>query len=129
MRATPTSVDSAIVHSIRPIRTALLAAGRLGDVDFRSVYDQGFVRVAACTLPVRIADPAANAAAVLEQIRACGDDGVTVALFPELCLTGYAIDDLLLQEPVLRAAEGAIADLVAASADVRGIFVVGAPLR
>ena len=35
------------------MRTAVRAAGRLGDVDFRSVYDQGFVRVAACTLPVR----------------------------------------------------------------------------
>jgi NAD+ synthase (glutamine-hydrolysing) len=98
-------------------------------VDFRSIYDQGFARVAACTLPVRIADPAANAAAILEQLHACAADGVTVSLFPELCLTGYAIDDLLLQEPVLRAAEAAIGDLVAASADVPGIFVVGAPLR
>ena len=118
-----------MVHSIGPAGSTATTAGRLGPVDFHSVYDQGFVRVAACTVPVRIADPVANAATVLEQLHACAADGVTVSLFPELCLTGYAIDDLLLQEPVLRATEAAIGDLVAASADVPGIFVVGAPLR
>ena len=38
--------------------------------DFHSAYAQGFARVAACTLPVRIADPAANARAVMEQVEA-----------------------------------------------------------
>ena len=71
-------------------------------MDFYSAYAQGFARVAAFTLPVTIADPAANAAAVLEQARACHDDGVAVAVFPELCLTGYAIDDLLLQDAAAR---------------------------
>ena len=72
-----------------------------GGVDFYSAYAQGFARVAACTVPVAIADPARNAAIVLEQARACHDDGVAVAVFPELCLTGYAIDDLLLQDTLL----------------------------
>src|SRR3954452_22745684 len=67
-------------------------------VDFSSVYDQGFVRVAACTLPVTIADPHANAAAVLAEARACSEDGVALAVFPELCLAGYSIEDLFLQE-------------------------------
>ena len=64
-------------------------------MDFYSAYDQGFARVAACTLPVAIADPSANARAVLEQARACHDDGVAVAVFPELSLCGYSIDDLV----------------------------------
>jgi NAD+ synthase (glutamine-hydrolysing) len=98
-------------------------------VDFDSVYDQGFVRVAACTTPVTIADPRANAAAVLEQVRACHDEGVGVAVFPELALTGYSIEDLLLQETVLDQVEEAVADLVAASAGLRPVIVVGAPLR
>ena len=76
-----------------------------------------------------IADPHANAQAVLAQARACHEEGVAVAIFPELCLTGYAIDDLLLQETLLDEVEAAIAELVAASADLRPVLVVGAPLR
>ncbi len=98
-------------------------------VDFDSVYDQGFVRVAACTAPVSIAEPHANAAAVLEQAWACDAEGVAVALFPELALTGYAIEDLLLQEAVLDQVEAAVADLVAGSVGLRTVLVVGAPLR
>ncbi|MFL6027159.1 MAG: NAD(+) synthase [Friedmanniella sp.] len=98
-------------------------------MDFDSVYDQGFVRVAACTAPVRIADPRANAAAVIAEARLCDEEGVGVALFPELALTGYSIEDLFLQEVVLDEVEAAIADLVAASAGLRTVIVVGAPLR
>jgi len=98
-------------------------------VDFDSAYDQGFVRVAACTITTAIADPQANAAAVLEEARACFDEGVAVAVFPELTLTGYAVDDLLLQEPLLDAVEAALAELVVASTDLGTLLVVGAPLR
>ena len=70
-------------------------------MDFYSAYAQGYARVAACTLPVHLADPAANAAAVIEQARACHDDAVAVAVFPELCLTGYSVDDLFLQDALL----------------------------
>ncbi|MGZ5959089.1 MAG: nitrilase-related carbon-nitrogen hydrolase, partial [Myxococcaceae bacterium] len=98
-------------------------------MDFTSAYAQGFARVAACTIPVSVADPRANAAAVLAEARACHDDGVAVAVFPELCLTGYAIDDLFLQQTVLDAVEEAIAEVVAASVDLTPVLVVGAPLR
>ena len=79
-----------------------------GDVDFTSAYAHGFARVAACTVPVAIADPATNAATVLAEARACHDEGVAVAIFPELCLSGYAIDDLFLQDVLLDAVEEAI---------------------
>ena len=98
-------------------------------MDFKSAYAHGFARIAACTLPVSIADPAANAAAVLEQVRACHDDGVAVALFPELCLSGYSIDDLFLQDVLLEGVERALTSLVEASADLLPVIVVGAPLR
>ena len=97
-------------------------------MEFYSAYDQGFARVAACTIPVAIADPAANARTVLEQARACHDDGVAVAVFPELSLTGYAIDDLFLQDTLLDAVGEAIATLVEGSADLLPVIVVGAPL-
>jgi NAD+ synthase (glutamine-hydrolysing) len=98
-------------------------------VDFDSIYDQGFARVAACALPTAIADPLSNADAVLVQARAAAADGAVVVLFPELALTGYAIDDLLLQETVLDQVEQAISRLVEASDGLNAVLVVGAPLR
>ncbi|WP_029137673.1 NAD(+) synthase [Nakamurella lactea] len=97
--------------------------------DFHSAYRHGFARVAACTVPVAIADPAVNAARVIEQAGVLDADGVAIAVFPELGLTGYAIDDLLLQDPVLDAVLSAIAEIAAATADLRTMVVVGAPLR
>ena len=98
-------------------------------IEFLSAYDQGFARVAAVTLPVVLVDPAANAAAIIEQARALADDGVCLAAFPELCLTGYAIDDLLLSDVLLSDVLTAIEALRAASADLLTALVVGAPLR
>ncbi|WP_139983882.1 NAD(+) synthase [Nocardioides litoris] len=98
-------------------------------MDFYSAYAHGFARVAACTLPVAIADPATNAERTLEQVRACHDEGVAVALFPELGLTGYAVDDLFLQDTLLEAVVAAVEAIVEASADLRPVIVVGAPLK
>ena len=99
------------------------------DIEFRSAYDQGFARVAAVTLPVTLADPAANAAAVIARARRLGDEGVCLAVFPELGLTGYSIDDLLLSDVLLRGALAAIETVRAASAGFLPAIVVGAPLR
>jgi NAD+ synthase (glutamine-hydrolysing) len=98
-------------------------------VDFFSAYAHGYARVAACTMPIAVADPATNVRTVLEQARACHDDGVAVAVFPELCLSGYALDDLFLQDPLLDAVHAAIDELVAASVGLTPVLVVGAPLR
>ncbi|HEX8780408.1 MAG TPA: NAD(+) synthase [Nocardioides sp.] len=97
-------------------------------MDFYSAYAHGFARVAACTIPVSVADPATNAATILEQARACHDEGVAVAIFPELGLSGYSVDDLFLQDPLLDGVRRAIEEIVAASADLRPVLVVGAPL-
>ncbi|WEK12614.1 MAG: NAD(+) synthase [Candidatus Microbacterium phytovorans] len=99
------------------------------NLPFESVYRHGFARVAACTIPVAIADPARNADAVLAAARELHDEGVAVAVFPELCLTGYAIDDLVQQDAVLDAVRDAVARIASASAELRPLLVVGAPLR
>ena len=104
------------------------AAGR-PTIEFRSAYDQGFARVAAVTLPVVLADPAANAAATIEQARVLSDDGACLAVFPELGLTGYSIDDLLLSDVLLAEVLAAIETIRAASAELLPAIVVGAPLR
>ena len=97
--------------------------------EFRNLHTHGFARVAACTVPVAMADPATNAARITEQVQALHDDGVDVALFPELSLSGYAIDDLLLQDVLLDAVDTAIVDLAKATAKLRPVVVVGAPIR
>ena len=98
-------------------------------MDFLSAYDQGFARVAACTIPIALADPQTNAGTVLAQVRECHEEGVAVAVFPELCLTGYSLDDLFLQDRLLDEAVAGLEELVRASADLGPVFVVGAPLR
>ncbi|MGY4649900.1 NAD(+) synthase [Mycobacterium sp. URHB0021] len=98
-------------------------------MDFYSAYRQGFVRVAACTHHTALADPAANAESVLRMARDCHDENVALAVFPELTLSGYSIEDILLQDALLDAVEDALLDIVAASAELLPVLVVGAPLR
>jgi NAD+ synthase (glutamine-hydrolysing) len=98
-------------------------------MDFYSAYGQGFVRVAACTHQTALADPPANAESVLRIARACHDDSVALAVFPELTLSGYSIEDILLQDTLLDAVEDALLDIVVAAADLMPVLVIGAPLR
>ncbi|MDT7620146.1 MAG: hypothetical protein QOF99_1047, partial [Pseudonocardiales bacterium] len=98
-------------------------------MDFRSAYRHGFLRVAACTLRTALADPATNAETVIAAARACHDDGVGLAVFPELTLSGYSIEDILQQDTLLDEVQRALLDVVAASAELLPVLVVGAPLR
>lgn len=98
-------------------------------MDFYSAYRQGFVRVAACTHHTALADPQANAESVLRLARACHDDSVALAVFPEMTLSGYSIEDIVLQDALLDAVEDALLDIVGASADLLPVLVIGAPLR
>ena len=98
-------------------------------MNFSSAYDQGFLRVAACSSRTSIGIPPDNAATVIEIAQALAADGVGLVVFPELCLTGYSIDDLLLNEVVLDATCAAIERVRAASAELLPVLVVGAPLR
>ncbi|MXP62908.1 NAD(+) synthase [Roseomonas sp. M0104] len=98
-------------------------------MSFHAIYRHGFARVAACTTRCTLADPAANAEAILAAARQCDAEGAALAVFPELSLSGYAIDDLHLQDTLLDAVERAIGTLLAASAALRPVLLVGAPLR
>jgi NAD+ synthase (glutamine-hydrolysing) len=102
---------------------------RLRGMEFRSIYQHGFARVAACTGRVAVADPPLNAEMVLRQARECGEQGVAVALFPEMTLTGYSLEDLVLQDAVLDDVEAALASVVDGSSELLPVIVLGAPLR
>ena len=94
-----------------------------------SPYAHNFVRVAAATPRVRPADPGANAAATLALAKAAAADGAALVAFPELGISAYAIDDLLLQDALLDRVESALAWLAAESAGLGALLIVGAPLR
>ena len=98
-------------------------------MDFYSAYQHGFVRVAACTQHTALADPVTNAQSVLAAARDCDADSVAVAVFPELTLSGYSIEDILMQDALLEAVHEALLEVVAGSAELMPVLVVGAPLR
>src|SRR5688500_5420823 len=72
---------------------------------FHSLHRQGFVRVAACTPRIAVGDPAANAAETLAMMHDGESRNVDLMVFPELGLSAYAIDDLLLQDALLDSVE------------------------
>ncbi|MBI1251266.1 MAG: NAD(+) synthase [Alphaproteobacteria bacterium] len=96
---------------------------------FLCPFTHGFVRIAAAAPVVRLADPAANAVAILALAEGAQAQHAAVLLTPELGLTGYAVDDLFGQDALLDAVEAAIEMLRAASAQLSPILIVGAPLR
>ncbi|GAA0767695.1 NAD+ synthase (glutamine-hydrolyzing) [Erythromicrobium ramosum] len=96
---------------------------------FFDMHEHGFVRVATATPCSRPADVAYNTAGVLAEARKAHEANVDLVVFPELTLSSYAIDDLLLQHALIERVEQALAEVVAASADLHPVLIVGAPLR
>ncbi len=95
---------------------------------FYAIHSHGLIRVAAATPRASVGDTAANAAATIALAQEADDRGVDLVVFPELNLTSYAIDDLHLQTAQQRATLSAIATVVAASATLRPVLLVGAAL-
>ena len=96
---------------------------------FNSIYSHGFVRVAVCVPHVRVADPEFNAAHTVALASQASDAGAAVALFPELGISSYAIDDLLQQEALLEGVLAGISRLAEESRLLTPVLLVGAPLR
>jgi len=96
---------------------------------FHAPRAHGFVRVSAATPVVHVADPAANAEEHAALIRQAGEAGVDLLVFPELSLSAYAIDDLLMQAALLEEVERRIAALAEVADEAGVIAVIGAPIR
>ncbi|RZT56484.1 NAD+ synthase (glutamine-hydrolysing) [Sphingomonas sp. BK036] len=95
---------------------------------FYAIHSHGLIRVAAATPRASVGDTRANADATIALAREADARGVDLVVFPELNLTSYAIDDLHLQTAQQRATLAAIATVVAASATLRSVLLVGAAL-
>ncbi|HEX4903069.1 MAG TPA: NAD(+) synthase [Acidimicrobiales bacterium] len=95
---------------------------------FHDPATHGFVRVAAATPGVAVSDPTCNADFAIELAERAHAEHVDLVVFPELNLSSYAIDDLHLQDGLLKAVDAALARVVEASTSLRPVLLVGAPL-
>ncbi len=96
---------------------------------FNNLYRHGFARVAAFAPAVQLANPKANAEEMLRLLKEAHADGAVLAVFPELSISGYSVDDLHHQDGLLDGVAQACRELVDASAGLRPVFVFGAALR
>ncbi len=96
---------------------------------FFDMHTHGFVRMATSTPKVRTADVAYNAEGIISEARKATEYHVDLLLYPELCLSAYANDDLHLQLALLDAVEVHLGRIVEASRDFPTVLAIGAPLR
>ena len=89
---------------------------------------QGFVKVAAATPDIRVADVGYNQEQICGCIRRAADLRAKVLVFPELCITGYTCGDLFQQEVLLKDARQALQQIAADTADRDMLVFVGLPL-
>jgi NAD+ synthase (glutamine-hydrolysing) len=99
------------------------------DVVGDNIYRHGMLRITTVAPTLSMLDPAANAQRAIEICNAAHADHAGLVVFPELGITGYAIDDLLLQDALLDGAEAAIARIADASKAWLPVVLVGAPFR
>ena len=89
----------------------------------------GFVKVAARTPEVRVADVEYNLTSCLRQIDAAAKDGACVIVLPELCVTAYTCEDLFWQDALLNTAEKAVGTIAQRTSRIDALVLLGTPVR
>ena len=89
----------------------------------------GFLRAAAASPGLRVADVAYNTQEIIKSMREYAARNAPLLCLPEFCLTGYTCSDLFLQETLIRGAEQGLAEILAASCGLNLVTVVGLPVR
>ena len=89
--------------------------------------EQGFVKVAAVTPKIKVADTKYNGEVICAEIKKAAEQGAKVIVLPELCITGYTCSDLFLQEKLLRAAKEELLRIAVFCETVDAIVFVGLP--
>ena len=90
---------------------------------------QGFVKVAAVTPKIVVADTRENTKLICEEIRKAEESGAKIIVLPELAITGYTCSDLFLQEKMLREAKQSLLEIAAFTFALDCIVFVGLPLE
>lgn len=89
----------------------------------------GFIKVAACTPEIQVANVDFNVDKIISQLEKCREEGVKVAVFPELCITGYTCQDLFFQNALLDKAMEGVVKIAKTTADSDMLVAVGVPVR
>ena len=89
----------------------------------------GFIKVAAATPEIRVADCVYNGQRIVELMREAAAEGVKVMVLPELCITGYTCGDLFLQDTLLLGTEDTLASILQQTAELDMLAAVGLPVR
>jgi len=87
----------------------------------------GFVKVAAITPELRVADVDYNCGKICEYMDEADKAGIKVSVFPELCITGYTCQDLFLQDELLENSRKCLLEIASFSEGLDGLFFVGLP--
>ena len=87
----------------------------------------GYIKVAAATPKVKVADTVYNGQLIKALMKECTDNGAKVVVFPELCITGYTCQDLFWQDKLIAAAEDELIGIADYSRSLDGIFFMGLP--
>lgn len=93
-----------------------------------SMYDHGFVRVAACMPEIELGNSNHNADGIIDMAHAAHQSGSLVPAVPELSITGYSLDDLFRQEFVIRSALKGIEHVARETTEMEALMIIGAPL-
>ena len=89
----------------------------------------GFIKVAAVTPKIKVADPVYNAGVICERLSEAYEKGAKLIVFPELCLTGYTCGDLFFQKLLLEEAKQQLFRVAEATLGRDALVLVGLPIE
>lgn len=93
------------------------------------IMQHGFIKVAAVTPKIKVADPSYNAKEIIARMIEAAQRKAKIIVFPELCLTGYTCNDLFLQDCLLEGAKEGLSEIVQATQSIDALIWVGLPLE
>ncbi len=91
------------------------------------IMKDGFLKTAAITPDIRVADTEYNTQQIIQEMETAWASGARLAVFPELCLSGYTCGDLFLQDVLLKGCLTGLKNILAASASMDMLTLVGLP--
>ena len=89
----------------------------------------GFLKVAAVTPKIKVADTVYNAGAIIDAIKEADNSKAKIIVFPELCITGYSCSDLFLQDKLLDSAKQQLMYIAEQTADSDALIFIGLPIE
>jgi len=89
----------------------------------------GFIKIAVATCDIRVADTEFNAGKIKEAVSEAYENGAKVIVFPEMCITGYTVSDLLLQEKLIKSACEGVLRVASFTKKTDALIFVGFPFE